>query len=181
MDWLLKTVQPSPTLPNSNAPTDLYPTVLEAISPHEHLKLATYVTAPGPSPAILAIVTNVDADHEQACILLLSPSPPATLLAAVPVLTSFDVSLAERAPAEQKATEPNTGNSQLYYHLHDTSPPITNQNQLGLLWETVLHCRLSVSGDQLVEVEVSTADGRQALRDTILELHQEKREYGNDE
>ncbi|KAG0151172.1 hypothetical protein CROQUDRAFT_651379 [Cronartium quercuum f. sp. fusiforme G11] len=144
MDWLLKTVQPSPTLPNSNAPTDLYPTVLEAISPHEHLKLATYVTAPGPSPAILAIVTNVDADHEQACILLLSPSPPATLLAAVPVLTSFDVSLAERAPAEQKATEPNTGN--------------------------ILHCRLSVSGDQLVEVEVSTADGRQALRDTILEL-----------
>lgn len=149
MDWLLKTVQPASS--SSSQPfqstSDVYSTVLQAISPHEHLKLATLVTAPGPAPAILAIVSNVDSDHEQACILLLSPSPPASLLAAVPVLASFQVNLSERpppTPASRESTEPNTGN--------------------------VLHCRLSVRGDQLIEVEVVSADGRQALRDTIVEL-----------
>ncbi|KAH9809412.1 Endonuclease/exonuclease/phosphatase [Melampsora americana] len=149
MDWLLKTVQPSSasSQPSHQSTSDVYSTVLQAISPHEHLKLATLVTAPGPAPAILAIVSNVDSDHEQACILLLSTSPPASLLAAIPVLTSFQVNLTERPPpipASRGSTEPNTGN--------------------------VLHCRLSVRGDQLIEVEVASADGRQALRDTIVEL-----------
>lgn len=57
-------------------------------------------------------------------ILLLSPSSPASLLAVVPVLSSFHVTLAERpplAPHTSKAgTEPSTGNSQPflspYYH-----------------------------------------------------------------
>lgn len=38
------------------------------------------------------------------------------------------------------------------------------------LQNPVLHCRFSVDGDQLIEVEVADSDGRQALRDTIAEL-----------
>ncbi|MBW0471563.1 hypothetical protein O181_011278 [Austropuccinia psidii MF-1] len=158
MDWLLRTVQPlKPTQ------ADIYSTVLEKILPQEHVKLATFVEAVthnniSSSNAqrhsfILAIICNVDFEFEQAAILLLSTANQQTsVLAVLPIVSGLNISISETSRSDLQPAHPT---------------PFEDNLTVDAVNPTVLQCKFSVSGDQLIEV--SSVD-RQALKDATSEV-----------
>ncbi|PLW23058.1 hypothetical protein PCANC_08611 [Puccinia coronata f. sp. avenae] len=158
MDWLLKTVQP--TKINQ---TDIYSVVLEKISPQEHVKLVTFVDAvthravsstngAETKSMLLAIICNVESEFEQASLLLVScAGQPTAILAVLPIVSAMDISI----------SEVNTPNKEPD-HLARLGDDITQDPA-----PKVLRCRLSIGGDQLIEV--SSFD-KLALKDAISEI-----------